>query len=239
MTSKTNKNNSYGDGLTYHIEDLGNSEAAIIAYTAKENDSFLRYATEEKERLKGLVQDLPPSLLYKILQGKQYRSKHILDFVLSLPATNQALLLQMFPDRKRESILKRCEEEKKRRINANLALLKLIGDSEQDQKTPLNSRDDPRSKISSRHHIVLPTKTASMKQPGASHTKMGVVSSEVIPKKEGNTGGKGRRGKSSIDSNDESGKENNQGNHEKGHQESHDDSTDESTTDESSSEEED
>jgi hypothetical protein len=237
MTSKKEKSKERRDGLIYFLEELRNAADTVIDYTAEAKISFARHVTKEKEQFKELVQYLQPRLLHKILEREGDHHERILNFVLSLPAINQSLLLREFADEERESVLEGCEEGKKQQINENLARLKLIENSEQDQKIPLTSRDDPGSSNSSQVHVALAAKTTNTKQPGTSSAKTGAASSEVVRKKEGNNGDKGRRGKSSNDSSDESSKENNQENHKKGGEESRDDKTDESSTDESSTDE--
>jgi hypothetical protein len=253
MVSRKEKSKAYEEELSYLLEELKNTEVGITQLnTEKEKCSFPRHLMMENEDTKHLVQNLRPYLLHKILQGDAFRSKRIQSFVLSLPAINQALLLNEYADKERESVLKGCEEGKKQQINANVALLKLIENSEQDKKTPLTGQDDSGSSKSSPDHIVLAAKSTNAKQRVTSQAKAEPASSEVIYKTETNDENEGKRRMSSNESIDEAIKGNIEENNKKGSTDSSgdstsddstfdstsDDSTFDSTSDDSTSEEE-
>jgi hypothetical protein len=233
MASKTPKNKTYTDKTISNMDKISEIEDELVANTAKEGISFARHVMTKRERYEDRVEDLSPRLLYRLLKATKWCHKYIPELVLSLSTMYQLLLLQRFSDKERESILKGCEEQKKQQIIADLAELKKIENPEQDQTTPVTSRDDRVRSNSLQDDDVLAAKTANARQPGISQTKTKSVSSKVI-RKEGNKGDKGRRGKSSSDSSNESSKDTNYGSHKQSREGSHDDSIDESSTEESS-----
>lgn len=235
MSSKAQKKKEGIEELVYNLEELRNTADIVIDQVADSDVSFARYAVGEEKWFQDLELYLSPHLLYKILEHEKYEFKHIRKFVLSLPPIPQSLLLLKFAKEERKFILKRCEEGKKQQINANLARLELIKNSE--QEVLLASQDGPGSSDSPRNHLVHDAKTTNTKGCGTSQAKPTATRSEVI-RKEGNIEDNDGRAKSSNDANRNSSKGSSQENH-KGREESAEDSTDESSSEESSSEDED
>jgi hypothetical protein len=227
MSSKAQKKKEGIEDLVYNLEELRNTADIVIDQVTDSDVSFARHAVGEEKWFKDLEPYLSPHLLHKILEHEKYEFKRIRKFVLSLRPIPQSLLLLNFAKEERKFILKRCEEGKKQQINANLARLELIKNSE--QEVPLTSQDGPGSSDSPKNHLVHDAKTTDTKKCGTSQAEPTATRSEVI-RKEGNTKDNDSRAKSSNDANRDSSRGHSQENHKEGREESGEDSTDESSS---------